>query len=447
MSRCALGALALIAGACQSYRPRPLDLEAHHTAWASRSPGSAAVRAVALALGESRPAVDGAFDPGNGLSLGEAEATALVYNPELRIARLRAAEASATARHAGRWEDPVFGFDGERILAGVSKPWVLGASLAVTLPFSGRLDAEARVACAAERAAITRVIADEWTLRIRVRTAWVNWTFQGLRTETTRSMLERLGGVVATATRLEEAGELSRVEARLFRAEQTSRTIEVQVGQTRARELELEIKALLGLMPDAPVELLPATDLGARAPVDVAHHPHLASLAAAHAVAEEELRLEIRKQFPDLTIAPGAKTEEGDPRATLGLEIPVPAWNRNRKGIAEACARRETARAEYETAYEVLVAKAAAAELALAAAMTQRHDLESALVPLLEDQARDVQRIAELGHVNTLVMLDTLVRQHDAHTRLIEARLHEALATVRLQELSAPVRWQTEVIR
>jgi hypothetical protein len=42
--------------------------------------------------------------------------------------------------------------------------------------------------------------------------------------------------------------------------------------------------------------------------------------------------------------------------------------------------------------------------------------------------------------VNTLVMLDTLVRQHEAKLKLIEARLAEALATVRLQDVAGPGR-------
>jgi outer membrane protein, heavy metal efflux system len=444
VSRCAVLALALIAVACQSYRPRPLDLDSHQVAWAARSPGSATVRAVALSLGDSRPAVDGAFDPENGLSLGEAEATALVYNPDLRIARLRAAEASATARHAGRWEDPVFGFDGERILNGVSDPWILGASLAVTIPFSGRLEAEKREACAAERAAILRVVADEWALRIRVRNAWLHWSLSHERIEALRELLVRLEGIIGTATRLEEAGEITRIESRLFQAERASRTIELRSAETRAREFALEIKALMGLVPAAPLQFLPATDLGPKPVVDVTHNPHLAAVQAAYAVSEEALRLEIRKQYPDLTVAPGAKTEEGDERVTLGLDLPIPLWNRNRKAIAQAHARRETARAEYETSYEVLVAKTASAELALDVAIAQRTELESVLVPLLEEQAREVQRVVDLGRVDTLVMLDTLVRRHEARVRLIEMRLQEAISKIQLQELAGPARWRTE---
>jgi CRISPR system Cascade subunit CasA len=437
-------ALAVIACACQSYRPRPLDLASHATSWAARSPASGEVRALATALGESHAAVDGAFDPGNGLSLGEGEVTALVYNADLRVARLRAAEAAASARWAGRWDDPVFGFDGERILGGVGDPWVLGASLAVTLPFSGRLEAEQREACAAERAAILRVAAEEWALRVRVREAWLGWSFQSQRIEVIRDLLIRLDGIIETANRLEEAGEITRIESRLFRAERATRGIDLRSAQVRAREMEVDLKALMGLIPAAPVHFLPATDLGPRPTVDVARHPRLAAFAAAYSVTEEALRLEIRKQYPDLTVAPGAKSDEGDERVTLGLELPIPLWNLNQRAIAEARAHRETARAEFETAYEVLTAKAAAAELALEVATAQRTELESVLLPLLEEQSREVARIVELGRVDTLVMLDTLVRRHDAYVRLIDARLQEAVATVRLQELAGPARWRTE---
>jgi outer membrane protein TolC len=448
MTSSALRALAAVAAAaacaCATYRARPLDLASHRASWEARTPVGGRFEPLQAPEGDSRPATDGAFDLRNGLSLGEGEATAMMYNASLRVARMRAAETSAAARHAGRWEDPVFGFEGERIVSGVADPWVLGASLAMTLPFSGRLDAEKREACAAERAAIAGVIADEWALRMRVRAVWLKWSFEALRTETTRRLLESLGGILATASRLEQAGELSRIEARLLRAEEASRKIELAAGESRVRDLELELRSLLGLVPTAPVRFVPVTDLGPRPPVDVTRNPRMLALRAAYAVAEESLRREIRKQYPDLTIAPGAKTDEGDERVTLGLDLPLPLWNRNQKAIAEARARRETARVEYETAYEGLVANVASADLALETAAAERAEIESTLVPMLDEQARDVQRVVDLGQVNTLVMLDTLVRQHDASWKRIDARLREALATIELQELGGPVRWHTE---
>jgi outer membrane protein TolC len=434
--------LVLASGACQTYRPAPLDLESHRSSWMSRSADPDRLADLARRLAESRPAPDPEFDARNGLSYAEAEAVGLVYNADLRLARLRAQTAAASARYAGLWSDPVFGFEGERILTDVTHPWVAAASFGVTLPFSGRLDAEKREACAEERAAIARVMADEWALRFRLRALWLEWSFQTLRADLTRRLLERLAAIADLATRLEEAGELARIEGRLFRAEQASRRIELRAVEARASEMELELKGLMGLMPDAPLVFQPATSAGpgisAGSSLQVDKNPQMDALRANYEVAEEALRVEIRKQFPDLTIAPGYRDEDGDPRVTLGLEIPLPIWNRNRQAIAEARAKRELARAEFETGYEALVAKLAAARLHLRTATEQRSELESALLPLIDEQSSDVQRIAELGQVNTLVMLDTLVRQHEARLKLLDARLLEGAATVRVQEMLGP---------
>lgn len=431
--------LMLAIAGCQTYRSAPLDVETHRARWSMRSPADASVRDLAIRLAESRPAAADDFDPQNGLSLAEAEATALVYNAELRVARLGAAVASAAARTAGRWEDPVFGFDGERILRSVQNPWIAAASIGITLPFSGRLGAEKRVACAEERAAIARVLADEWALRMRLRERWVTWSFQTLRVELNREFLRRLDGVIGIATRLEESGEIPRVEARVFRAERATRQIDLAAADARSREGEIEIKSLMGLVPDAPVTLLATTALEPPSePFAIDQSLRLRALEAAYDIAEESLRLEIRKQYPDLVTAPGARAEDGDGRVTLGLELPVPLWNRNVRGIAEARARRDLARGEHEAGYELLTSQLATALRQAEAAAEQRAAVETVLIPLVDEQALDIQRIAELGQVETLVMLDTLVRGQDARMKIIEARLAEMLAIVRIQEITGP---------
>jgi outer membrane protein TolC len=430
----------LVTGGCQTYRRAPLDLGAHQARWAHRSPSSHEVRELALRLAAAT-SVPSEFEPSDGLSLAEGEAVALVYNAGLRLARLEAAEAAASARHAGRWADPVFGFDGERILSDVANPWIAAASIGITLPFSGRLEGERRHASAEHRAAVADVLRDEWATRTRLRSRWLAWSFQSLRADLTRTLLDRLGGVAEIATRLEEAGELTRIEGRIFRAEQASRRIELTLLEARADELAIELKDVMGLLPGAPVDLVPQTGAGP-APISTEHdigaNPEMCAHRARYEIAEESLRLEIAKQYPDLRVGPGYRREDGNDRATLGLELPLPVWNLNRRGIAEARARRALAQAQFETAYERLASEAAAAEVRRAGAARRREEIESSLIPLIDEQAGEVQRVAELGQVNTLLMLDTLVRQHEAKLKLLDARLEEELATVRLQELAGP---------
>lgn len=434
--------VAMLAG-CQTYTPRPLDAAAHRAQWAARSPEADGVAEFARRL--AAPGEPAPFDPTDGLCLDEAEAVALFFNPRLRVARLRAGVAAATAENAGLWEDPALGFDGERILAGVDHPWVVGATIGLTIPISGSLSAERDRAGAEHRAALARVAQEEWELRSRLRAAWLDWSAHTLRAQQTREFLGRLDAIAAVAARLEEAGEMPRTESRLFRVERLTRQNDLRLLDARARESELALRALMGLTPDAPVALAPTL---ARTPVEGFTHvldeaiearsPMLAVLREEYAVAELTLRREVREQYPDITIGPGIGEEDGDSRALLGVSLPIPLWNRNRQGVAEAAAQRELARAEYESAVESLAADLAAAVVRAAALATQRQEIESLLVPLVDEQGEEIARLAQLGEFDALLTLETLIRQHETKLRLIEARLEEALAMTRIEELLGP---------
>jgi len=429
---------------CQTYTALPLDAEAHRAAWLGRSPSDEGVAAFARRLAAETGGGE-AFDVADGLTLREAEAVALFFNPDLRLARLRADAALAGAGHAGRWEDPELRIDAERIIESVPEPWTLGASLGVTLPISGRLAVETSRAEASRRAELHRVAAEEWAVRSALRAAWLEWSAQRLRTELARGLLGRLDAAVEVTDRLGEAGELSRMESRLFRVERAARGDELRAAGARERELEHELRALMGLAPGAPVALVPApvAAVGTTASADTAtalgrRNPTLAVLAAEYDVAEQTLRREVREQYPDLTLGPGLATEEGDDRVGLGLSLPLPIWNRNRRAIAEARAERELARAAFETGAERLLARLAAAEIRLGAARARREAFEMEIVPMVEEQDADARRVAGLGGVGTLLTLENLTRLHGTKAALIDARLAEALAAATVAELVGP---------
>jgi len=433
-------AVVLLVG-CETYTARPLDLAAHREAWRARSPGDEGVAAFAARLARDEGAGGGAFDVADGLSLREGEAVALFFNPDLRLARVRAEGAAASAEFAGLWEDPELGVDAERVIESVPDPWVVGATIGITIPVSGRLGVEKSRADAEHGAALRRLAAEEWATRVALRSAWLEWSAQVVRAELGRELLGRLEGVVSVAERLETAGELSRTEARLFRIERSMRRSEQRAAEAAERELGLALRALMGLAPGAPVELVPAPlafepaaaggEIGER-------NPTLAALRAEYAAAEEGLRLAIREQYPDITIGPGFGVDEGDERVLLGVSLPVPLWNRNRRAIAEAGAERELARAAFETEYERVAAAVAAAEARREAAREQREALEAEIVPMVEEQDAENVRIAELGEVDTLLLLESLTRLYETKTALIDGRLAEALAGVRLEELTGP---------
>jgi outer membrane protein TolC len=58
---------------------------------------------------------------------------------------------------------------------------------------------------------------------------------------------------------------------------------------------------------------------------------------------EVELQQQVRAQYPQLSLGPGYMWDHGIQKATLGISLSLPIFNRNRGPIAEAAARREAA--------------------------------------------------------------------------------------------------------
>lgn len=455
---------ALLVGGCATYEPDPLDLSAHRRALAARATWTgaidpehdAALRAIALGGPDATIAPDvervppAAFDPSDGIGPTEGEVLALVFNPDLRLARLDAGVARATADHSGRWEDPVLGFDGAELLS-PSGPTEWGVTVGLTIPISGRLEVERDRAGAAHEVELRRIVALEWDVRIEVRRAWSRWATATAQRDALTEVAERVERLAAVARTLQDAGEIDRSEARLVAIELAERRAAGAVATVAEHRARLDLLALLGLPPDAEVELLPlapseattgavdADDAGPLLPDELADRLAAGSVALAvhraeHAVAEESLRLEVRRQYPDLELGGGYGDEDGS-RILFGVSLPIPVWNANTGPIAEARAARDRARARFETAWERLAADLASARLERRAAARRRLDLEREIVPMLDEQTQELDRLVELGAIDVLLLLETVARSTDVRLRLLELRHAETDAALEIERL------------
>lgn len=437
------GLLAILGG-CRAYEAQPLDLAAHDASLRGRTADAAPPARFLERLRAADADADApealAFD--DGLTLAEGEVVALLYNADLRRARLAAGVTRADAATAGLWDDPVLGFDGAELLS-PSGPFEYGLTLALTLPVSGRLDAERARAGLAHETELRRIVDAEWSARAAVRRAWAAWSAAELRVQLLRDTKGRVERVVGITDRLVGAGELARTEGRLVSVELAERRAAIEEAALDTTRARLALLGTMGLAPDAAVDLVPAFPHPAP-PADpsiaarlVRCSTELSAHRARYATAEAALRREIRAQYPDLTLGAGYGDEDGD-RLLLGASVRVPLWNRNRDGIAIAEAERDLARGAAETAYERLLREAALASATLDAAAAQRAQYETRVVPLLAEQSAEIERVADLGEVDTLLLLETVRGLHDAQARLIDLRRAEAEAAVELVRLLGP---------
>ncbi len=274
-----------------------------------------------------------------------------------------------------------------------------------------------------------------------LRAAWAEWSSASERAALTRQLVTELDPVVERAERLRAAGELDPVDARLLRIERVSQTGKLQGYEADARAAELELKTRLGLLPTADVKLVPAIPAFSvpvsadDIPSVIAEHPRVRLARAEYEVAERTLKLEVRKQYPDITLGGGFGIDQGDDRVLFGAALPLPLFNANRRAIAEARASREVARATAEAEYERLLAEASVAQARLDAARERLAYVERELAPLADQQVADARRLGQLGDFNTLVLLEALTTAHEAKLEVLDARLKLTLGSRRLEAL------------
>lgn len=437
----------LFLAACTAVPSATVDVHPDVDGWRARSPRAQGVRAYAASLEGLNPGRRGAFDATDGLTLEEAESVALVFNADLRVARLRARVPLAGAHEAGVPEDPRLELDFLHIVRSIATPWILASAVKVTLPLSGRLGRERDRAFAEADAALRAAHLAEWSLVVGLREAWNRWSATGERIALLESHLVRVDAVLAIALAQREAEQIGAPQARVLEIEQVTRTGELDALRLLHERELLGLKALLGLVPEADVELVPSfspdpayLDLDVERAQLRAVNLELALARAEYRAAHQALRHEAAQRFPDLEIGPLLESEEGVERLGAGAGISLPLWNRNRRAIAEACAARAAARAAYQARYEDLVARLSVSRAECQATARRSAWLREQVAPMADLQLEDVQRLGELGDMDVLILKDALSSVLETKLQLLEARIERSLASNRRRALVEPLR-------
>lgn len=418
---------ALLTTGCTRYVAKPLDLSHRISEFNARTAASAVDNKLQplTDVNVTLAGVSAHASTVTSITLRDAEICALLWNPQLNYARTQAGISQATSKYAGLWDDPQLGADIMRILdSDVENRWKTGVSLGFTLPVSGRLRAQRSQANAQHAAELEKIYVSEWEARMAVRDAWITVAALDETVAQYHNYLSAFDKVVEVISAMENAGELSRAELRLFTIERASTLLSLETAIAERETAQLHLLSTIGLPPHTQLTL---SYINLDADVTQSELSAVASsavriAAAEYEVSERALALEVRKQYPDITLGPAFAREDGSNQAGIGFSIPLPLLNRNKGGIAQASATRDAAAANVQAALEHATAKIALLRRTIEAARKRVSHLETNLLPLVEAQATDTQRIAELGEVGALVLLDSFKRRHEVNITLIEAR-------------------------
>ncbi|MGN1360079.1 MAG: efflux RND transporter permease subunit [Kiritimatiellia bacterium] len=336
-----LACLPILLAGCIAYHPAQLDLQTRSDQW--------------------RPARITLQTP------ADAARTALIGNPELSLARTKLAHTRKAAQASGYWADPDLSFDLLRIAQPSDHPFLFGAGIGLVLPISGTPSLQRRARemyTQAERLALQS--AELSTSNAAVR-AWLRLKGIRRRRETVVDYLgsDRLASLLSAVDHLSQAGELSKGTASSVRRRHHERQHLAQELREKEAEAEADLKRLLGLHPGSEIALdegipaLPRGPLKLPAALDLVRHPEVLAAMGRLGASEAELRLEVRRQYPEVSLSPLYEREDGSDRLGFGVGVSLPIWNRNRLAIAEATGRREVSLEEVAMCWKRRVSAAA----------------------------------------------------------------------------------------
>jgi cobalt-zinc-cadmium efflux system outer membrane protein len=404
---------------------------------------SRAQSGVALPAGvaPSAPATDVAV-----LGFDEALARALERNPALVAARGGREVAAAQLRRARAWQNPTLDIEAEKVLGPGQDSDFDSAETTVSLiqplPIGGGRAAAIRGARAGEAGAEAGAELAMRELRRDVAIAYAD-----------AIAAERLAGIARERARLgaETRDAVARRLAAGLESELQRARIEVDTSglQAAARRAAAEAmarrRALAALWrEDAVAARLDDAwfDAAGRATApalglvsDVATHPRLRGAEQAVLRAGAALEAARAQRFTGLEARIGSRSFGsavgiGDQAFVLGLALPLPVWNRNGAGIAEARVALASAEAAAERVRRELEGARVAAAAELEAADIELRALSASGLPAAQSAAALARRGYEAGRLSLLERIDAERSLSDLRERLELARraMHRARA-------------------
>jgi cobalt-zinc-cadmium efflux system outer membrane protein len=400
-----------IAGGCARYHARPISPSQTLEDFQARRLDAPELDTFLVERGE----VSGW--PPRAWSLHDLTLAAFYYSPALDVARAQWAVARGGVITAGGRPNPsVSGGTGYNVTTPRSEitPWIPEASLDIPIEVAGKRGI--RIAAARQRsdAARLNIISAAWQVRSRVRQAFIG-LYVARQADSLLAVQREIRNEALTILESRRAaGEASPTEVtqgRVALAESRVAALDAAQAAVKARS---DLADAVGIPPSALDSV--SFDFGelTRAVVDIPegearlqallHRSDILASLAEYEASQRDLQLEVRKQYPDISLGPGYQLDQTDIKWTLLVSFSLPLLNRNQGPIAEAAAKREEAAAGFVALQSKVLGEVEGAVASARAAVTQVQAADTMLDALGRQEAT-AKAAFDVGEISRLDLL------------------------------------------
>jgi cobalt-zinc-cadmium efflux system outer membrane protein len=345
----------ILATGCATFQPKPLSPSQTASAFEARTLDSVELKKFIEAnlRGEVVPWPPRAWD------FGLLTLAAYYYHPDLDVARARWEVAEAGIITAGARPNPSLRITPEFSTnppSGVS-PWTVGPILDIPIETAGKRGYRIAQAQHLSSSSRLQIASAAWQVRSRLRAALLNLYTATQRETILKKQVWGQEDMVSLLGKRLTYGEISQPVLTQAQISFDRARLLLQENQKKIAENRVKVAEALGL----PVDALHGIDLSFSfleeipAPLSLKGMKREAllkrldilSALAEYEAAQAALQLEIARQFPDFSLGPGYRFDEGENKWSLGFSVVLPVFNRNEGPIAQAEARRLEASARF----------------------------------------------------------------------------------------------------
>jgi cobalt-zinc-cadmium efflux system outer membrane protein len=431
LSFCIAGLLAVYLYGCATYHPEPLEPSKVAQQFDRRSLSNRELcKYLAANMSVNLPSC-----PPAQWNLAALTLVGFYYSPDITVADAKVREADAAVVTARAVPNPTVHL-GPQFREAISPnfaPWGIGA-FNLDLPIETAGKRGYRSAEAQRLADAARLAAGEtaWSVRSRVRGALLQYLLD-LRE---RDLLAQEEGTLAQVVSLFEqrvnAGGASQPE--LYLAESSLQAARLKSVEIVTR-LSVDRNALAAAL-GVPVQALDGVDFSwpgfdsppgqqSLSPVEIQrlallNRIDLRRRLAEYAAADEALKLEIAKQYPDIDIAGGYSWEGGENIFELGPTAVLPLFNQNQGPIAEAEARRKAVAAQF-VATQVGIIEQSQTALTRYRGALRALDVARSAAELQTKRLGQARRAVAVGESDTVVLTQAKLLDLSAQQGLLDS--------------------------
>lgn len=320
------------------------------------------------------------------------------------------------------------------------RPFALG--LSIDIPFETANKRDIRIDSAKHLSEIAKleIAQTAWQLRSQITQTFYEYQFNQKLIELLTNEQANRQEIVGIYQKRFNLGLASNNELTSAKLQLLTAQSELTAKQQNKLTLQAKLASDLGLSL-AKVQAMQLVDTATATNTPSANDVQTAALLnrldirialERYAVAEAKLKLEIAKQYPDISLNPGYAYEFGDKIWSLGISGLLSMLNKNKAAIAEAKQLREVEAAQFEALQAKVINEASIANMELSQAQQALLNQQQ-----LRDQqllnAQRVQKRFAAGDADRLELVLSKLENNAVEKNVLLAQAQQAIAYTQLE--------------